>query len=159
MTFYENKSEILFQLLSLVLPKGQFLCTPVSKCTTSIFQLQLCSLSNVRIFPVRGKRSSAFETHLVLHQPGLIKELFVMTGLEAWTPRVQGLPDEKNMVHGLGQFCLILYGKTPGLLQKCRNVEIRLAWMVTRLPPTPVRTKSSKPLKHLPCSWKHQSKT
>lgn len=82
-----------------------------------------------------------------------------MTGLETWTPRVQGLPDEKNVVHGLGQFCLILYGKTPGMLQKCRNVEIRLAWMATRFPPTPVRTKQSKPVKNLHCSRKHQPKT
>lgn len=103
--------------------------------------------------------SSAFETHPVLHQPGLGKELSVMTGLETWTPRAQGLPDEKNVVHGLGQFCLILYGKTPGMLQKCRNVEIRLAWMATRFPPTPVRTKHRKPVKHLHHSRKHQSKT
>lgn len=82
-----------------------------------------------------------------------------MTGLGTGTPRVQGLPDEKNVVHGLGQFCLILYGKTPGMLQKCRNVEIRLAWMATRFPPTPMRTKHSKPVNHLHCSRKHQSKT
>lgn len=59
----------------------------------------------------------------------------------------------------MGQFCLILYGKTPGMLQKCRNVEIRLAWMATRFPPTPVRTKHRKPVNHLHHSRKQQSKT
>lgn len=115
-------------------------------------------LSNLWIFPAREKGSSAFETHLVLLQPGWIKELSVMTGRETWTPRFQGLPDEKNVVHGLGQFCLILYGKTPGMLQKCRNVEIRLAWMATRFPPTPMRTKQSKPVNHLYCSRKSSLK-
>lgn len=141
-----------------MLLEGQFLCKPVSKYTTSFFPscpLQRCFLSNQSIFPVRGKGSSASETHIVLHQPVLVKELFVMTGLETWTPRVQGLPEEKNVVHGFGQFCLILYGKTPGMLQKCRNVEIRLAWMATKFPPTPMRTKHRKPVNHLHCSRKH----
>jgi len=82
---YFIKSEILFQLLSLVLPEGQFLCMPVSKYTTFFFSscpLQRCFLSNLSIFPVSRKGSSAFETLLVLHQPGLTKELSVMTRLE-----------------------------------------------------------------------------
>lgn len=43
------------------------------------------------------------------------------------------------MKNGLGQNLFIWTGRTPGVLHMCRKVEMRLVWMATRLPPTPVR--------------------
>lgn len=33
---------------------------------------------------------------------------------------VFALPEQKKVMQGLGQCCLILYGSTPGMLQQCR---------------------------------------
>ena len=49
-------------------------------------------------------------------------------------------PEEQKVAQGPGQVPLILNGRAPGTLQWWRQVDILLAWMATRFPPTPAWT-------------------
>lgn len=53
-------------------------------------------------------------------------------------------PEEKKVMQGFGQCCLISYGSTPGMDQKCRQVEILLACIAAKFPPTPTQMTEDK---------------